>query len=67
MISGEETTTVCADSIIFQVGAGNAAGSIPSIVAPDGVACNGVIHAIDGVILPAVDAQTSGLRRRRKI
>ncbi|VEU37070.1 unnamed protein product [Pseudo-nitzschia multistriata] len=53
MISGEETTTECVDDLIFQSGAGNTPGSFPEIVAPDGVACNGVIHGIDRVILPA--------------
>ena len=54
MVSGAETTTVCEDGLIFQVGAGNAPDAIPEIISTDGVACNGVIHAIDQVILPAL-------------
>lgn len=52
MISGEETTTLCEGNSIFQIGGGNADDSLPEIIAPDGVACNGVVHAIDRVILP---------------
>lgn len=54
MVSGAETTTVCEDGMIFQVGAGNSADSIPQIISVDGVACNGIIHAIDKVILPTL-------------
>ena len=54
MASGAETTTVCEDGMIFQVGAGNAPDSIPQIISVDGVACNGIIHAIDKVILPTL-------------
>jgi len=52
MVSGEETTTVCIEGQIFQSGAGNTFSSLPKIVASDGVSCNGVIHAVDQIILP---------------
>jgi uncharacterized surface protein with fasciclin (FAS1) repeats len=52
MASGQETTTVCMGDMIFQAGAGNPSGALPEIILFDGVACNGVIHAIDLVILP---------------
>ena len=55
MISGEETTTICADNRLFQRGAENTLISLPEIIAPDGIACNGVIHAVDQVILPGTD------------
>lgn len=55
MASGAETTTVCEDGLIFQTGPGNAPDAIPEIISTDGVACNGVIHAIDQVILPTLD------------
>jgi uncharacterized surface protein with fasciclin (FAS1) repeats len=54
MVSEKETTTVCIDDEVFQSGAGNTLDSLPKIVAPDGIACNGVIHAIDQVILPDI-------------
>jgi len=52
MINGAETTTLCADGNIFQTGAGNGFVSLPQIIAPDGDTCNGVIHAINQVIIP---------------
>ncbi|OEU06120.1 FAS1 domain-containing protein, partial [Fragilariopsis cylindrus CCMP1102] len=52
MANGVETTTICTGDKLFQVGGGNTPDIIPEIVAPDGVACNGVIHAIDHVIFP---------------
>ena len=54
MVSGEETTTVCIEGQIFQSGAGNTFSSLPKIVASDGVSCNGVIHAVDQIILPTL-------------
>eukprot|EP00537_Pseudo-nitzschia_pungens_P006236 CAMPEP_0172377366 /NCGR_PEP_ID=MMETSP1060-20121228/68869_1 /TAXON_ID=37318 /ORGANISM="Pseudo-nitzschia pungens, Strain cf. cingulata" /LENGTH=571 /DNA_ID=CAMNT_0013105049 /DNA_START=96 /DNA_END=1808 /DNA_ORIENTATION=+ len=54
MFAGDETTTICAGGKIFQRGDGNTIDSLPEIVAPDGVACNGVVHAIDNVILPGI-------------
>lgn len=55
MVSGEETTTVCIDDTFFQAGAGNEADSLPQIVLTNGLACNGVIHVVDQVILPGLD------------
>lgn len=54
MVSGVETTTLCSDGNIFQTGAGNGLVSLPQVIAPDGETCNGVIHAISEVILPAL-------------
>jgi len=56
MANGDETTTTCAGEKFYQSGAGNNPSSFPEIIAPDGVACNGVIHSIDQVILPGSDA-----------
>ena len=53
MASGDDTTTICTDDKIYQVGAGNNPTNFPLIIAPDGLGCNGVIHAIDHVILPS--------------
>jgi len=53
MLSGEETATICVDGKVFQRGDGNNIDSLPEIVAADGAACNGVVHAIDNVILPS--------------
>jgi len=54
MISERETTTVCLNDEVFQGGSGNNLDTLPKIVGPDGIACNGVIHAINNVILPAL-------------
>jgi len=59
MANGDRTTTICTGDKIYQVGAGNTPEDIPEIIAPDGVGCNGVIHAIDHVILPSVDTLPS--------
>jgi len=56
MVSGEETTTICNKDQIYQTGAGNTIDAFPVIIAPDGIACNGVIHAIDHAILPSLDS-----------
>ncbi|KAG7336529.1 beta-Ig-H3/fasciclin [Nitzschia inconspicua] len=56
MVSGEPTTTVCGTDttdIKFQQGSGNIVDEdIPQIVQADIIACNGIVHAIDRVILP---------------
>ena len=57
MVSGAQTTTICEDGSIFQVGAGNPADAMPEIISTDGVACNGIIHAVDRVILPPIDSE----------
>mmetsp|Transcript_45956 Transcript_45956/g.112128 ORF Transcript_45956/g.112128 Transcript_45956/m.112128 type:complete len:692 (+) Transcript_45956:127-2202(+) len=54
MLNELSTTTVCTpDGGLFQVGVGNTSLDAPRIILPDVDACNGVIHAIDMVILPA--------------
>ena len=52
MVSTAETTTACEGDDLFQVGGANSADALPKIISADGVACNGVIHAIDNVIIP---------------
>jgi len=63
MANDEVTTIQCTSSInsegntdtdTFVVGGGNLdTSSLPRIIGPDGLACNGIIHAISDVILPA--------------
>lgn len=53
MANERDTRTVCKDKMIFQVGSGNSADDLPQIIATDIIACNGVIHVVDEVILPA--------------
>lgn len=55
MASGNETRTVCVDETIIQMGKGNDWDAMPQIVSADIEACNGVIHLIDQVILPAME------------
>jgi uncharacterized surface protein with fasciclin (FAS1) repeats len=52
MISEVNTTTVCLNDEVFQAGPVNNLDTLPRIIEPDGIACNGVIHAISNVILP---------------
>ena len=60
MANKEETTINCTSSTnsdgntesnTFVVGGGNLE-KLPQIIGPDGLACNGIVHAIDNVILP---------------
>jgi uncharacterized surface protein with fasciclin (FAS1) repeats len=55
MVSKAETTTVCEDDDLFQSGGGNSAILLPKVTKADTVACNGVIHTVDAVILPALE------------
>jgi uncharacterized surface protein with fasciclin (FAS1) repeats len=52
MTNGEDTSTRCKNGSFFQKGEGNTKDDMPEIVGPDILACNGVIHVIDEVILP---------------
>jgi uncharacterized surface protein with fasciclin (FAS1) repeats len=54
MASMEPTRTDCRDSDNqkFQLGRGNSDDDLPQIVMTDIQACNGVIHILDGVVLP---------------
>jgi len=55
MANSEETTTQCTIDRVFQVGISNSPDALPQIIARDGEACNGIIHAIDQVLLPSLD------------
>lgn len=53
MGSGEDTTAVCGENGgrgIYLSGRGNTAGMLPQVVITDVVACNGLIHVINGVL-----------------
>ena len=52
MASSAMTNTTCIDDDFYQVGQGNEADDLPKIISTNEVACNGVIHAIDQVIVP---------------
>jgi uncharacterized surface protein with fasciclin (FAS1) repeats len=56
MANGDLTRTLChtRSDRTFQIGRGNSFRSYPEIVIPDVEACNGVAHALDRVILPAL-------------
>ncbi len=53
MNNGEETTVVCGENggrSVFLSGRGNDMGMLPQVVITDVVACNGLIHVINGVL-----------------
>lgn len=53
MNNGEETAVVCGENggrSVFLSGNGNAEGMLPQVVITDVVACNGLIHVINGVL-----------------
>jgi transforming growth factor-beta-induced protein len=53
MANGKDTRTKCDDGkVTYQVGSGNPDDSEPAFVEVDIVACNGVIHILDKVMLP---------------
>lgn len=53
MANDEVTTVRCDEKITFVVGGGNVnPSSFPQVIGPNGAACNGIIHAINEVILP---------------
>jgi transforming growth factor-beta-induced protein len=53
MANGKDTRTKCDDGkLTYQVGAGNEDDAQPVFVETDVVACNGVIHILDKVMLP---------------
>ncbi len=54
MVNGELTTVKCDLDSISISGGGNNANALPKIIDPDLDTCNGIIHAIDEVILPAL-------------
>ncbi|GKY90724.1 hypothetical protein MPSEU_000045800 [Mayamaea pseudoterrestris] len=52
MANAQETDVVCQGSNIFIEGEGNSDSDMPKVVETDIEFCNGVIHRIDGVLLP---------------
>ena len=55
-INGESTRTKCSDADEkFQTGPKQMDGKIPKIILPNINVCNGVIHAVDNVLLPNLD------------
>ncbi len=55
MENGDNTRTICSnptDKQIFQKGGGNPSSEAPLVTSFDIHACNGIIHVLDGVILP---------------
>ena len=58
MLNGKDTRTKCKDNAdrvaipTYQKGAGNSADDEPMIVTADIVACNGIVHIVDHVIIP---------------
>jgi transforming growth factor-beta-induced protein len=52
MANGDDNTITCKDDAFFVGGPGNDVDAFPGTVTVDIDACNGVIHIIDGVLLP---------------
>jgi uncharacterized surface protein with fasciclin (FAS1) repeats len=52
MANGEDTRTVCRDDTTYQKGKGNSDDIRPEIISFNNLACNGIIHVVDQVILP---------------
>lgn len=52
MSNGDDNTITCKDDDFFVGGPGNDVDAFPGIASADIDACNGVIHIIDGVLLP---------------
>jgi len=55
MGNDENNTITCKDGAFFVGGPGNDKNAFPGIVSADLDACNGLIHMIDGVIIPEID------------
>jgi uncharacterized surface protein with fasciclin (FAS1) repeats len=57
MANGKDSRTTCDDNQnpgrFFQRGADNVDSALPEIVEADIMACNGVLHAVDNVMLPS--------------
>jgi hypothetical protein len=54
MTNGEDSRTVCKGDAIYQKGGGNTDDALPQIISADIVACNGVVHVVDNVMLPPI-------------
>jgi uncharacterized surface protein with fasciclin (FAS1) repeats len=52
MANGGMSETVCKDGSKFQTGAGNSDDKMPKIATADIMACNGVVHVVNQVLLP---------------
>jgi transforming growth factor-beta-induced protein len=52
MANGDDNIITCKEDVFFVGGPGNDVDAFPGIVTADIDACNGVIHIIDGVLLP---------------
>ena len=52
MGNSQTTITVCEEENVFQMGQGNLPMVMPQVIGTDIVACNGVVHVVDEVILP---------------
>ena len=61
MANDELTNVICDSGSIFVVGGGNTEDARPKVVDADIETCNGIIHAIDTVILP--QAKTSSQQK----
>jgi len=60
MANGKDTRTLCLGGEYYQKGKGNPKDDMPKVDMADIDACNGVIHKIDGVLLPfVVDTNTT--------
>lgn len=57
MLNELYTRTECDSGALFQFGTGNTALNAPQIITPDVGVCNGVIHVVDNVILPAAPSE----------
>jgi len=55
MANGVDSRTVCRDGQIYQKGALNPRETMPLVITADIMACNGVIHVLDGVMLPKLN------------
>lgn len=53
MASGERSRTECQKDTVYQKGEGNSLGSMARIVASNIDVCNGILHMVDEVLLPA--------------
>lgn len=55
MANGVESQYICrGENDSFMLGIGNTEDAMPKIISSDIGACNGVVHLIDGVMLPVV-------------
>lgn len=53
MANGQTSSTECQEDRTYQMGEGNSVNAAPQIVASNINTCNGILHIIDEVMLPA--------------